>query len=141
MTVKDLMTSAVEFVHPEDSVDKTAQIMTRINVGSIPVLDKDQNAVGIITDRDITTRVVSAGLVPSKTAVSEVMTHNPLSCKESDDVTTAAGMMKDNQVRRLLVQNDQGDFTGIVSLGDLALNAGHLMSGEVLKEISKIPTS
>jgi len=141
MTVKDLMTGVVEFVHPEDTVDKAAQKMTRRNIGSIPVLDQDQNPIGIITDRDIATRVVSVRLDPTETEVIKVMTHDPLFCKESDDIKTAADIMKDNQVRRLLVQNDQGSLTGIVSLGDLALNAGHLMTGEVLEEVSKPPNS
>ena len=141
MTVKDLMTGVIEFVHPDDSVDKAAQKMTRRNVGSIPVIDKDQNPIGIITDRDIATRVVSVRLDPTETEVIKVMTHDPLFCKESDEITTAADIMKDNQVRRLLVKNDEENFTGIVSLGDLALKAGHLLAGEVLEDISKPPSS
>jgi len=139
MTIDEIMTSAVEFVHPEDPVDKVAQKMVRMNVGSLPVLDEDQNAVGIITDRDITTRVVAAELVPGETEVRTVMTHQPLFCKESDDIQAVAKIMQKNQVRRLLVQNDQGDLTGVVSLGDLALNTGHSISGEILEEISKPP--
>jgi CBS domain-containing protein len=141
MTVKDLMTSVVEFVHPDDFLDKAAKKMIRRNVGSIPVLDKDKNPIGIITDRDIVTRVVSVRLNPTETEAIKVMTHNPLFCKETDDIKTAAEIMKDNQVRRLLVQDDHGNLTGIVSLGDLALNAGHLLAGEVLKEVSRPPGS
>jgi len=137
MIIQDLMTSAVEFVSTDDSVDKAAIKMTRNNVGAIPVLDRNQKAVGIITDRDITTRVVSVGLVPTETAVTKVMTKNPIVCKESDDIQTAAEIMKEHQIRRLIVQNNRGNFMGVVSLGDLALNVDQSISGEILKEISK----
>ena len=139
MKVKDFMTSAVEFVHPEDPIDKAAQKMTRSNVGSLPVINDEQKTVGIITDRDITTRVVSIGLDPTKTKVIKAMTRDPLFCSESDDIQTAGSMMKDNQVRRLLVKNDTGNFVGILSLGDLALNSDNSFSGNVLEDISKSP--
>jgi len=141
MNVKDLMTSAVEFVHPEDPIDKAAQKMTRSNVGSLPVINDKHDAVGLITDRDITTRVVSIGLDPTKTKVIKAMTQDLYFCKESDDIQNAANIMKDNQVRRLLVKNDEGDFTGVISLGDIALNSDHSLSGDVLEEISKPPSS
>lgn len=47
MKVKDLMTSAIEFVHPEDSIARAAEKMTRNNVGSLPVINDEKDAVGI----------------------------------------------------------------------------------------------
>jgi len=141
MKVKDLMSSALEFVHPEDSVAKAAEKMTRSNIGSLPVINDEKDAIGILTDRDITTRVVAMGLDPIETKVSQAMTEDPLFCKESDDVQTAAKLMKDKQIRRLLVEDDGGNFIGIVALGDMALNENNSLSGEVLEEISKPPES
>ena len=141
MKVKDLMTGAVEFVHPENSITQAAKKMTRNNVGSLPVINDGQEAIGIITDRDITTRVVSRGLDPTEAKVTEAMTEDPVFCKESDDTQTAAEIMKDKQIRRLLVKDDEGNFIGIIALGDIALNESKSLSGDVLEDISKPPSS
>jgi len=137
MKIKDVMTAAVEFVHPGDSVKKAAQKMERINVGEIPILDDDLNAIGVLTDRDITVRLVAAGMDPEKTEVERIMTKSPLFCREEDSLQEAADIMKEHQVRRLLVRDEEGKFTGVVSLGDIALQAKESLSADILKEVSK----
>jgi len=137
MKIKDVMTAAVEFVHPGDPVKKAAQKMERINVGEIPILDDELNAVGILTDRDIAVRLVATGMDPEQTAVQKIMTKSPLFCREDDPLQEAAELMKEHQVRRLLVHDDEGKFTGVVSLGDIALQAKESLSADILKEISK----
>jgi CBS domain-containing protein len=129
----------VEFVHPQDAVQMAAKKMERNNVGIMPVLDDRQHAVGVITDRDITIRVVAENLSADMTPVRDVMTPNVLFCKEDDHIAAAAEMMKKNQVRRLLVKNEEENFTGVLSLGDIAVDAGASLSGEVLEEVSKPP--
>jgi CBS domain-containing protein len=137
MKIKDVMTDAVEFVHPKDSVRKAAQKMERINVGEIPILDDDLEAVGILTDRDIAVRLVAAGMDPDQTTVDKIMTRSPIFCREDDPVQTAAELMKEHQVRRLLVHDEVGKFAGVVSLGDFALKAKEALSADILKEVSK----
>jgi CBS domain-containing protein len=141
MQVKDLMSRSVEFVHPEDSITQAAKKMVRSNIGSLPVINDGQEAIGIITDRDITTRVVSRGLDPTETKVTKGMTKDPIFCKESDDTQTAAEIMKDKQIRRLLVKDNEENFIGIIALGDIALNESKSLSGDVLEDISKPPLS
>ena len=73
---------------------------------------------------------------PMARQVSEVMTRDVLTCAESDDVKVAARTMKDNQVRRLLVVDDNHKVSGIVSLGDVAVEGNDKMSGDVLEKVS-----
>ena len=59
--IPDFMTRNVQVVHPEDSLQRAAQVMDELNVGSLPVCDGDGLA-GIITDRDIAVRATAAAL-------------------------------------------------------------------------------
>ena len=94
--------------------------------------------VGMITDRDITTRAVAIGSDPARAMVHEVMTPGVLCCSESDEVEGAALIMQKNQVRRILVLNEANELVGITSLGELATITGdRLLAGETLKSVSE----
>ena len=97
--------------------------MRDLDVGSLPVCDGGE-LVGMITDRDITTRAVAIGSDPTRAMVHEVMTLGVLCCSESDEVQEAALIMQKNQVRRILVLNEANELVGITSLGELATITG-----------------
>ena len=132
--IADLITRDVVVVQPEESVERAAQLMERLNVGSLPVYD-GRELVGIVTDRDITVRVVAAGRPPADTKVSDIMTRDTQCCSPEDSVGDVERQMGEAQVRRLPVLNREKELVGIVSLGDLATRqTGHV--DEVLREIS-----
>jgi len=101
---------------------------------------ENDRLVGMVTDRDITVRAVAEGCDPRTATVKEVMTPDVFYCFEDQDVQQAANLMKQNQVRRLVVLNRDKRLVGIVSLGDLAVETGdeHL-TGRTLEEVS-LPT-
>ncbi|NLM97001.1 MAG: CBS domain-containing protein [Halanaerobiaceae bacterium] len=119
MKLKELMTTDVYSVTPDSSIKETAELMRKINVGSIPVCE-GRKPVGIITDRDIVIRNVAGNGNPN-TPVRQIMTENPVcgTPEMSDD--EAMNLMAEKQIRRLPVVED-GQLVGIVSLGDLAVN-------------------
>jgi CBS domain-containing protein len=83
-------------------------------------------------------RATAEGLDPLTTHVSDVMTREVVACREDDDVRHAAQLMQDVQLRRLLVVDDSGNLTGIVSIGDLALQTGDdKLSGHTLEKVSE----
>jgi CBS domain-containing protein len=129
------MTRDVESVRSTDKVQLAAEKMKTLNVGAIPVIDGEK-AVGILTDRDIILRAVAERLDPMRTQVADVMTRDVISCDQDTDVENATWMMEGKQVRRLLVEDSRGQVVGIVSLGDLARNAGKAMAGQVLEKAS-----
>ena len=135
MQIKDIMTRGVETVSPQTSLQEAAARMKTLDVGPLPVCDGDR-IFGMVTDRDIVVRGIAEGRDPRTTQVSEVMTRDVLTCAESDDVKVAARTMKDNQVRRLLVVDDNHKVSGIVSLGDVAVEGNDKMSGDVLEKVS-----
>jgi CBS domain-containing protein len=136
MLVKEIMTRNVEVVSPGDTLEQAARKMEELNVGPLPVCEGNR-VVGMLTDRDITVRATAAGCDPKTTLVSDTMSQDITSCFEDQDVREAADLMKQKQIRRLLVMNRANDLIGIVSLGDLAAESGDpRQPGEVLKEVS-----
>ena len=132
--ISDFMTRDVQVVHPGDTLQRAAQVMDELNVGSLPVCDQ-HGLVGIITDRDITVRATAAGMPAGATAVADVMTDHARWCTTEQSVQEAMQQMADVQIRRLPVVDAQNRVVGIVSLGDLATrHSGHVAAA--LRRIS-----
>jgi CBS domain-containing protein len=140
MLVKDVMTFGAECAQPTDSIADAADRMKQLDVGSLPVCGDHDKLVGMITDRDITTRATAQSRDPRDTEVADVMTSNVIYVFEDQSVQEAGRLMEANQVRRLVVLNREMRLVGIVSLGDLAVKTGdeHL-GGEVLGQVSEPP--
>jgi len=141
MQLKEIMTPQVEVVRPDASLQEAAEMMMKLDVGPLPVCD-GQRLVGMLTDRDITVRGTAQGRDPKTTQVQEVMTPDVIYCFEDQDVEDAAKLMEEHQIRRLVILNREKKLVGIVSLGDLALEADEedlddAEVGEVLEQISQ----
>ena len=136
--VRDIMTTRLKLVHPGDNINTAAEEMKNFNIGALPVVDNDK-VVGMLTDRDITLRVVAENGDPKTMTVRDVMSPDVTYCRENQDVGEVMDLMKKNRVRRVVVLNDQDKLAGIVSLGDLALSTSKEEGGDVLKEVSKPP--
>ncbi|HEX2980261.1 MAG TPA: CBS domain-containing protein [Anaerolineaceae bacterium] len=135
--VGDLMTRNVEAITQDASVKEAAHMMKDINVGVLPVLE-GKRVVGMITDRDIVVRAVAEGKDPDKVKAHEIMTKNYIFVYEDQDVREAARLMSDRQIRRLLVLNHDNNLVGIVSLGDLSVDAGEdKLMAKTLEDISR----
>lgn len=119
MQVKELMSTHVISIHPEESVSVAARTLTHYNIGLLPVQDETQRLCGVLTDRDIVTRCLAANRTPDTTTVGQIMTASVLTVRADTHVTAAAQLMGRRQVRRLPVVED-GKLCGILSLGDLA---------------------
>jgi CBS domain-containing protein len=136
MLVKDIMSHDVEFVNNENTLQEAAEKMKDLDVGELPIIVGNE-AVGVITDRDIVIRGVAHGLVPNVATVVDAMTEGIIACKEDDTIEEVARTMSSKKVRRMPVMDADGKLSGMVSLGDLALNLDKSLVGEVLMEISK----
>jgi|SoiMethySBSTD1v2_1073268.scaffolds.fasta_scaffold502028_2 CBS domain-containing protein/sporulation protein YlmC with PRC-barrel domain len=136
MPIQAIMTREVEVVHPESTLREAAQKMATLDVGPLPVCKGDE-IVGMLTDRDITVRATAEGLDPKTTKVYEVMTPEIVFAYEDEDVSDAAQLMAEHQIRRLVVLNRDKQLVGIISLGDLAVHTGDVQqAGETLEGVS-----
>jgi CBS domain-containing protein len=133
MNVSDVMTREVQVATPEQSIRDAAQLMMKIDAGTVPV-GKDQKLVGMLTDRDIAVRAVAKGLGPD-TPVREIMSADVKYCFEDQSIEEVARNMADIQVRRLPVVNRDKRLVGILSLGDLAVRS-NWSTKEALRGVS-----
>lgn len=136
MKVKDIMTSQVIPIHPEETVEVAARKLTHYNIGILPVCETDGEVCGLVTDRDLVTRCVASNRTAATTKVRDVMTSQVLSVKPDMDAAVAAHLMGRQQIRRLPVV-ENGRLCGMVSLGDLAAREESAMdAADALTDIS-----
>jgi len=136
MQLREIITSPVETVAPDSSLFDAAKTMMTRDLGWLPVTDEGK-VVGIITDRDITVRGVAGGLDAKSTKVEDVMSRDVYACSIDGTVEDACNMMEDEQVRRLVVVDDDEKLTGVISLADVASQRSESQSGEVLKKVTE----
>lgn len=115
--VRDLMSAPLISIDPEALVIDAAKLMDTKRISSVLVRQGEEQ-FGIITARDVISRVVCKGLDPGKTRVRDVMSHPLLTIGEHATVEDAAKKMRDNSVRRLVVERDH-DKVGIVAESDI----------------------
>ena len=136
MKLREIMSSAVVRIHPEETVAVAARMLEHNNIGALPVCSGDGRLYGMVTDRDLVTRCLAAGKSPQTTKVREVMTGKVYVGRPDMDVTLAAGLMAREQVRRLPVM-ENGKLCGMVSLCDLARKEeSSIEAGDAFAEIS-----
>ena len=135
MKVSEVMTSNVETISPDQTVQRAASFMLSADAGSIPVTDGDR-LIGMITDRDIAVRGIAKGYGPD-TPVRELMTDDLVTVRIDDDIEDAASRMSEAQVRRLPVIDEQDRLCGIVSLGDLSREADDDCADRALEGVSQ----
>ena len=135
MEVRDLMNPSVVSIEPTFSAALAARLISRHNVGALPVCSEDRRLRGVVTDRDIVLRCVAAEEDPAQTMVRDIMTRNCATVSPGDDCREASRVMAVQQVRRLPVV-EGGKVVGMISLGDLARS--HRMDMEAAQALSEI---
>jgi len=134
-TVAEIMTRDVQAIAPQDSLRRAAQLMDDLNVGALPVC-VGSKLVGIVTDRDITVRGTSAGMVPETAHVDQVMSTDVRACHENESVDDVLRQMADTQIRRIpVLASGDGRLVGMLSLGDIATRADAQIRDEQFSEV------
>ena len=124
MKVADLMSKNVACVRMSENLGAAAKIMWDCDCGTVPVLDDSgEKLVGMVTDRDVCMATWSKDGPPSSIKVSEAMSRRVSSCSPNDELSTAEGVMRTRQVRRVPVVDSSGKVVGVLSLADIAREA------------------
>jgi CBS domain-containing protein len=105
-------------ISPTATILKAAQYMNEFKIGCLVVVE-DQRLVGILSERDILTRVVAQRRDPASTLVEEVMTTDVICSREDTSIEEARGVMKNRRIRHLPVMSVEGSLVGLISIGDL----------------------
>lgn len=121
MNLRDCMKRKIVCADEKTSIEDISKLMKDNDIGSIVICDEDRKITGIITDRDIVTRVIAEKQNTSETKVKDVMTKNVITIDVDDTVKDASSCMSNNQIRRIpVIENNK--LIGIISIGDLARN-------------------
>jgi len=136
---KNVMTKNPACCLPADTVTKAAELMKSHNIGSIPVIENEQTKklIGIVTDRDLTLKIVAAGLDAKSTKVESVMTRKVVTCRAGTDLQKALDAMSEHQFRRIPIVNKNNKILGMISQADVATRYGHSKkTASMVKRIS-----
>ncbi|HOG47551.1 MAG TPA: CBS domain-containing protein [Anaerolineae bacterium] len=138
MKIREIMTTDVVSVPSSATIMEAARLMRDADIGDVLIQDSNQ-LMGILTDRDIACRAVAEGLDCAGARVGDIMSRDLFTGMPDWDVNSASDLMAEEQIRRLPIM-ENGKLVGIVSLGDLAVDAEPTQQGvacDALEEISK----
>lgn len=138
MRVNEIMTANPSFCTSETGLQEVARMMVDCDCGAIPVVEsmESRKPIGIITDRDIVTRLIATGRNPLDSRASDAMTRNTVTVNADANVSDAVDRMEDHQIRRILVVDNEGRCVGILAQADVALQAEHEVN-ELVSEVSE----
>ena len=127
--VRDIMSAAPVCMAPGESVSAAASAMKQQDIGTVLVLT-DGRLSGLVTDRDITVRVLAEGRDPRATRIGDICSGEQVVLDPDDNLAQAARLIRDRAVRRIPVLRN-GNPVGVLSVGDLALekDATSVLSG------------
>lgn len=138
MTVASVMTAKPACCTPNTPLSEVAQLMVDNDCGEIPVVEDlmSRKLAGVITDRDIATRIVAKGTNSAEARASDCMTTPCIAVTPDTSLDDCCEVMETNKIRRVPVVDDKGGVVGIVSLADVVRTANTTTTVSVVKEVS-----
>ncbi|MBI4432540.1 MAG: CBS domain-containing protein [Candidatus Omnitrophica bacterium] len=123
----------------DTALEDVSQMMCENDCGAIPVVESEANLrpIGIITDRDIACRAFTYGKNPLELTAGECMSQPCVTVTPDTDLEECLAILKQHQVRRIPVVDDNGECCGIVSQADIAIHAPEYETAEFVKEVSE----
>src|SRR5688572_22289500 len=123
MLVGELCICDVAACSRQTTLARAGALMDKYHIGALPVIDRYERPIGMITDRDIALEVARRNAPPSEILVGDVMSDKVAVCLPDDDVRDVLRIMERERVRRLPVVDDQGLLEGIISIDDIVCHA------------------
>jgi len=134
--IRDIMSPAPVCMAPGESVAAAARAMKQHGIGTVLVLTGGRLS-GLVTDRDITVRVLAENRDPRSTTIGDICSSELAVLGPDDDVEQAIRLVRERAVRRIPVLAD-GKPVGVVSIGDPALEQD---ATSALSGVSSAPPS
>jgi len=119
LTARDVMNNCPVMVKPEDSIERVARLMSESASAAVPVVDKLGRLLGIITNRDITVRLIAKGLSIPHAQASDCMTSEAFACSADMSLESCMHGMSWHQVNHIPIVDDEHKLVGMISQGDV----------------------
>lgn len=136
--MKDIYSKFIVTNKNTDKIYEVAKNMLDYNIGFIPIV-KSQKIIGVITDRDITTRIV-ANKIDLESSIDNYITKNLIYIDINKSIMDAKTLMEREKVKRLLV-TDNNKLIGIISISDIIIKLDDKDSSTLLKNIFEKETN
>jgi len=123
LLVKDVMVPQVVTISPDQTVKNAARTMTKFSISSLLVMEEGGRILGIVTERDIVSRVVCSGIDPQKISICEIMSEPIIAVSPEEPIESAVELMLTHKIKKLPVMERQEEayrLMGILSLLDVA---------------------
>jgi CBS domain-containing protein len=138
--VRHAMSESPQTAGPDLNSADAAAMMRDLDVGIIPVAEGDR-LIGLVTDRDLTLRVLAERKDPLEVRLGDIATGSPVTVSPDEKLSKARDLMAEHRIRRLPVMKGE-QLVGILSLGDVSLaDASDRAVGEALEDISESPST
>jgi CBS domain-containing protein len=135
--VTSVMTANPASCTADTSLRDVARMMIDNDCGEIPVVDGKGVPVGVVTDRDITIRIVAEGRDTMNATASDAMSAPVQTLREDSSLKDATALMESAKIRRVPVVDKNGKLSGILSVADIALAGKAEQTAHVVKEVSE----
>ncbi len=136
-SARDVMTTDPACCSSDTTLDRVAQMMVKNNCGEIPIVDRGNRPIGVVTDRDIVCRVVAEGKNPTGQTAETIMTKPVVTVRADTPLAEVISTMEKHQVRRVPVVDEGGCCTGIIAQADIAAEASSQSAAELVREVSR----
>lgn len=137
--IDEIMRTQIWSCRPDDMLSKAAGLMWDHDIGCLPVVDADNRPLGMITDRDICMSSYLSGRSLFQTAVEDAMSKRVVTVAKDRRIEEAEALLRENQLHRLAVVDDQGKLAGVISVTDLIRGLPAAVSGPgVLRTLGSI---
>ncbi|HSD19323.1 MAG TPA: CBS domain-containing protein [Anaeromyxobacter sp.] len=137
MQCQDLMKSEVESFRESDPVLAIARRMREVNIGFVPICDRDGHPVGALTDRDLALRVCGEDRRASETRAAAVMTREIITCRDTDPIEAAEQLMARYRKSRMMIVDEDGRLVGVISLSDVVEEEDDRRAAETMRQVSE----
>jgi CBS domain-containing protein len=134
---RDVMTPDPACCSPDTTLDQVARMMVQNDCGEIPVINRSDQVIGVVTDRDIVCRVVAEGKNPSGHTAESCMTTPVVTVQADAPLDHVISTMESHQIRRVPVVDEEGCCAGIIAQADVATVGPPQMTAELLSEVSR----
>jgi CBS domain-containing protein len=134
---REVMTPDPVCCTPNTTIDQVAKLMAQNDCGEIPVVDTADRPIGVITDRDIVTRVVAAGKNPAGHTAEQYMSQPVVTVRPDTPLDEVVSTMETHQIRRVPVVDERGCCAGIIAQADVASTGDEHEVAELVREVSR----
>jgi CBS domain-containing protein len=146
MSVGRICVRELDTASPDESAAVAAERMHERAVGTLVVINAASHVVGIVTDRDLVSRVLAKGRSPTETSIRDVMTLSPKTITEWTPIETALLTMRTGRFRRIPVVDQDHKLVGLICLDDILMllaeefsQVGRLLKRETPRAVMEEP--